>query len=212
MRLHTFIFFSFILILSNCGKPCQKKFTFEIPITLNPALSEYNIGDTINITSKFSKDMRDVNTGESIRVENYDFGCDMLLSQDDNIRPRFAIPYFVVKKSVGDLKLNTYAIGDTTLVGGDKGIGGSYRLIYENMKDEYMLQYKIIPQRKGLYSIHFDFSLHREDANLLKDCGTSIDLVKFSVNNRINNHYDLRQKSPSEAIRHISKEELDRGG
>ncbi len=207
------LFFGLFSLYSGCDgcKVCQKNFTFELPINLTPALSEYKIGDTINISSKFSKDMVDVITGERIRVENYDFGCDMLLSQDDNIRPRFAISYFDVKKNIGDLKLNTYAIGDTTLVGGDKGIGGSYRLIYENTKDEYLLQYKIIPQRKGLYSIHFDFSLQREDANLLKDCGTSIDLVKFNVNNRTNNHYDLRQKSPSQATRNISKEELDRG-
>lgn len=209
MRLHTFISFVFVFIFSNCGKPCQKNFIFEIPVMLSPALSEYKIGDTITITSKFSKDMVDALTHEQVRVENYDFGVRMYIGRHDTKPSQVANTYFDIKALIGEIDAQSFQVSDSTLLG---GVPVTHQLKYNQTLNEYSLKLRLIAKKKGLYDIALGSRLRREDAGLLKNCGTGIDFLRFNLNKRSDNHYEFLQTSPDENIKKIGKEELDKGG
>jgi hypothetical protein len=210
MKLHYFIFILFLI--EGCGDKCDKNLKFEIPITLTPVQSEYKIGDTITIVSKFSKSMIDVVTNESIKVENYNFGVIMYIIKNDDRPGRFAYNYFNIVSQIGKLELQTFQISDTTKVGGTNGLGGTYQIVYKENTDEYLIKYKIIPKKNGLYDIHFGSLALKEDSGLIKNCHSTVDFLQFNVNGGTNNHYEFLQQSPNENTRILPKEELSRNG
>ncbi len=209
-------YFQFLLTIlvayyfSGCGDVfCSKLLTFEIPITLTPSKSEYKLGDTITVASKFSKDMIDVITHEKIRVSNYDFSIDMYLGQDDTKPTKSANTLFITKIDIGKMSLQRFHISDTTLVG---GIGAVHQISYQENLNDYTMLCKIVPTKKGLFRIHFSSSVSDSDAGLLKNCRSTVDFLRFNMNNRTNNHYEFSQTSPDENIKKITKEEFDRSG
>jgi hypothetical protein len=205
------VFWGLLSLFSGCDgcKVCQKNFTFELPLTLTPSKSEYKVGDTIIISSKFSKDMIDALTHEQVRVENYDFGVRMYIGRHDTKPSQVANTYFDVKALIGEIDAQYFQVSDSTLLG---GIPVTHQLKYNQLPNEYSLQLRLLAKRKGLYSIFFGSRLSNTDAGLLKNCGTGIDFLRFNLNKKSNNNYEFLQTSPDDNIKKIGKEEFDRDG
>ncbi len=75
MKTILLILIAFILTSTSCHKKkyCQRNYIFENPTSIYPIQASYNIGDTLWYELDFTNDIKDVTTGEIIKLENFDF-------------------------------------------------------------------------------------------------------------------------------------------
>lgn len=215
-----FISFTSILLLSSCKDKCTDHvFYWEIPATFSPTKDTFNIGDTITITSRFNDVVYEQYNKKQFHLINYKFFPECSLLQIDSIPP-----------SEYDLagKLSTYAdlIVDSSYVfylGDDVNGFEVARGDYKYSDKTYMLEYKLVLKKKGLFLFNHSSNLNENllgGQDFVGRCPNSEELGKVLLNNGASNNvemlydgYDTYQGGYIEfLLRDIQKLFHDKGG
>ena len=187
--------------IENCAQD------FYLPVTVIPEKSNYKIGDTITISSKFSKFVTGYryDGGKENRVDEFNMSTIKWYPYTDfykidtfrgkNLSPYSKIsPYF-------DIKIDTiYKYAVFNYSNDASGLVGQY--LYNN--DSFSLQYRIIPILEGTYMICSKSLLFPGNNILGKqtytgDCfsgSTSSFIAYMTVNENRDNNFDLLLESP----------------
>ncbi len=136
------------LIFQMCNPDCPRE--FEIPVYLSPPKPIYRFGDTIELYSKFSKYLREINQNEYYNFEKTQIlGTIQCFKLDTINQSRRS----VIGKNIGYyiddsiyLKLRHSNFGDGDLILGDFN--------YKN--DTFYTMAKLVIQDPGIYCIWFN--------------------------------------------------------
>ncbi len=82
------LFIPLLILVSACvKKECKNPITyeFEIPVTLSPAKTTYQIGDTINISSVFSDEVLERRTDQFYHLKDFRFFPETLVGKIDTV-------------------------------------------------------------------------------------------------------------------------------
>jgi hypothetical protein len=154
MKIILLIIISFILTSTSCHKKkyCQRNYIFENPTSIFPIQSSYNIGDTLWYELDFTNDIKDVTTGEIIKLENFDF-----------------MRNFIHFERLHD--------STTSVVGQEANSGNSFDYIVE--KGQIVHQYSHGPEYKLAY---YDNSYHLKIGIIMKETGRYSSRIVFQNN------------------------------
>ena len=145
------IFSMSLMLFFSCQDDCSiiGTYQFEIPATLSPAKSIFNIGDTITVTSTFSDKVYDKTTERTYSLENYKFYPKTKFSRLDttgiDTLEMVTTDHFEI--IVGSEYEYNFRISNS----GGALLEGQFN--YEN--NVYDLQYKIVVKKPGLYVTGF---------------------------------------------------------
>lgn len=187
------------LNLTNCCKDvknCPRFFT--LPVTITPARSVFNLGDTITIISEFNDqliglnieetpigtfDMKGIKWKPRIRI----FKIDTLITErDDHVSKIADNFYYDVSNTLFEYKV--YSFGDEALVGE-----------YVEQDNEFSFAIKITTQRKGIYYIEFDSGNNYGNFGFQEYpgvCNNEILNVYFETNEGKDNNLHFLKESP----------------
>lgn len=145
------LFLGTILILSGCiKKDCNipnNLYEFEIPATLSPAKITYKIGDTISVVSRFPHQVYERNTQRTYDLADYKFNPELdIWEMSNEIINKAVLNDFEVIVDTSVYNFNKFYFSDGTII---------YEGNYLNISDEYLLEYKVIPIKIGLYLFAF---------------------------------------------------------
>ncbi len=145
---------AFVLTSTSCHKKkyCQRYYIFENPTSIYPIQSSYNIGDTLWYELDFTNDIKDVTTGEIIKLENFDF-----------------MRNFIDFERLHD--------STTTVVGQEANSGNAFDYIVE--KGQIVDQYSTGPEYKLAY---YDNSYHLKIGVIMKVSGRFSSRIIFEDN------------------------------
>jgi len=183
-----------IVIIASCGKKedeiCPTE--FELPSSqFTPYDSLYKIGDTITITSTFSKYLYEKNTGETYNMENIIWNSVLGAFKIDsgNIDDAFSTDirkYFkIVNCSDTNATWYTFSDGATSL-----------ELKYSFYKDSFMLSLSITPKKKGVFIIAFGSGLDNSNQEFEGKCNNKTFNAYCYPNKGKENNIELLKQSP----------------
>ena len=195
--------FLMILWANAFAVSCEKKDrcpdVFEIPVQLTPVKKEYRVGDTINIVSKFHKEMKAFNyEGEHVNTIDMegvawlpavDFNrLDTLTDTGKIASSDFRTLCQFLKDTCCGLSLSDYSHGGNSLVGE-----------YQFARDSFFLRYRLILKKSGNYIVsHYSFNYAGSSPRDYP--GKCPGQPGFNVNFRLNagedNNVDLLATSP----------------
>ena len=178
-----------IIITSSCGLfECENsvggRYQFELPVSISPARDSFHIGDTITITSTFSKEVFERKTHKNFSLDDfYFYPFTKIVQLDTMIAYHGAIDFFdyiVCKNCEYDLSM----FGD-----GSKTLEGQY--MYDD--DQYFLKLQFIPQQTGLFFLTQANSLHPlgDNQTFPGQCGSENISAVMNVNNGADNNRSL---------------------
>ncbi len=191
------LLFSILLLFTpSCGKKeCQfgGAYQFEIPITLSPIKETYKIGDTISISSHFSDQVYEAETDQFYSLTDFKFRPAFEANEiSDSIIDNAALNNFevIIDTTKYDLTKFIYSSGSVT-----------YNGEYSYKNGEYLITYKLVPKKTGLY----EFAQASRGGDLLENqnfpekCKNKGINIRTILNNRIsNNNIHLAMESPNE--------------
>ena len=183
-----------LLIFSSCRKPEACPEEFKLPSAwLYPYDSVYHIGDTINISSKFSKFVYEKNTESTYNMENIIWTAGLGAFRIDTGTVEDASntntkEYFeIVNCTDPNSYWFTYSGGATSL-----------ELTYKLENDSFNVAFSMIPKRKGILLIAFGGGVYESNQEFDGKCKN----VTFSGGTPFNegkdNNIYLLKKSPIE--------------
>ncbi|MBN8681970.1 MAG: hypothetical protein J0L99_04935 [Chitinophagales bacterium] len=195
--------FLMILWANAFAVSCEKKDrcpdVFEIPVQLTPVKKEYRVGDTINIVSKFHKDMKAFNyEGEHVGTIDMEGVAwlpaahfnrlDTLTDTGEPAPSNFRTLCQFLKDTCCALSISDYSHGGNSLVGE-----------YQFAKDSFFLRYKLILKKPGNYILsHYSFNYRGSSPHDYP--GKCFGQPGFDINFRLNagedNNIDLLAISP----------------
>jgi len=166
---------------------------FTLPISVSPATSEISIGDTLWITSDFPDTIREYNSGEYYKLENFNFNFSLGLFQlVDN------------QKSISEQPGATSSFNFSQEVGSITFFGetfSDYNFVYS--QEKYLSRIGIIPQSIGVFCVNF-LGPSQLDLESVIDLGKTQDgrqripayrNMYFTINEGLNNNFDLFQEN-----------------
>lgn len=194
------LFFGILLTLSSCiKKKCdipQGFYTFEIPATLSPAKDIYKIGDTISIVSRFPQhEVYERKTDRTYDLTNYKFNPTVDIWQVSNVEiDKTILDDFevIIDTSIYDFK--KFVFSDGTVI---------YEENYSNKNGEYILEYKFIPTRTGLYMFgQSNFTSNsRKHQSFPGKCDSATSGARVRLNAGQNNNPQFLLNSENEYLR-----------
>lgn len=152
MRYFIIAFIGIPLFLS-CHKECNDlvNYDFVLPATLSPTKDTFKIGDTIDISSEFSDMVFDRATNKTYKLENWKFYPETTIVRIDDttvVTDNLSeFSYFI--DPIYNYKLFSYSDGGKSLVGQ-----------YNYQNNAYKLEYKLIPNQRGLYFLRHTTDLY----------------------------------------------------
>jgi hypothetical protein len=185
-----YLFFLVFFCFQDCtsckldNTVCERKYDFEIPFSISPAIDTFKIGDTIWIESIIQNFLIDGSTGEKINVENHNFKVKTGFSRIDTLGYDSSADNFVVINIKGK-----YLV---------KNLGPNLSIINIEYQKEEMrrsLKVGVIFKRKGIYQTSMTNIVAdlEEGINLTEtNCTQRINLA-YSMNNGEENNYYLEQ-------------------
>ncbi len=168
-------------------------YKFEIPVTLSPIQDTFRIGDTITISSNFSDQVFDRVTCQRYPLIDFRFFPQMGITDltDTSIMTQ-ALKYFeVIVSKDFDFRRTMYSDGAITYIGE-----------YNYFNNEYSLEYKIIPQKAGVYFMSHSSSILGlgDDQDFDGKCpDTGIDVYAL-LNEGDDNNIEFLKDSPDEQL------------
>lgn len=183
-----FIFPVFLLVLiqacTSCDikgtTKCKKEYTFEIKLTLNPALDTFTLQDTIWIESTINRKLLDLTSGDSVFIDTFDFKINSGIKKFiPSLGTERAENKFSYVNNVGGFYVNNLSIS--------KG-----QLIYEKGIYGQKLRFGMIPKEKGVFKIGFYLlGDNLRDVDFPEDCHVDIVEVFKKMNTGTNNNFHL---------------------
>jgi hypothetical protein len=171
---------------------CYREYLFEIPFTTSPTQDTLHIGDTLWINSYFSNRLVDLNTNDTLLVDNIDFNTDWGIARIDMPHYKHADDYFQYVPSEGDISNNFFGLA----------------LHYDYYDNYYHFKLGIIPDSVGNYRMHFITLTIDNEINLDNDCDDEFFFVHYKMNELTGNNYHLLEQSPDTSISTSSYEEF----
>ena len=147
--------FILLILVSFFTVACEKKchnnphinYDFETPATLFPAKDTFHIGDTLYLSSNFSDEVKERNTGNTFKLENFYFypivgiyKIDLPLADLTSINTAFD----VIVDTAANFAYESEAIG--------------FEYLYEG--GNYHFSARIIPKAAGTFFLEIGASLH----------------------------------------------------
>ncbi len=176
----------------NCDIP-NNQYEFEIPATLTPAKGTYKIGDTISVVSRFPHQVYERNTQRTYDLANYHFHpkMDIFEMSNEEINQTVLNDFqVIVDTSIYDFYKYEFSSSQKTI----------YRGEYLNIGGEYILEYKFIPTKTGLYL--YSYSSHSGtgdvDQTFPEKCGNTISFAWVNLNAGQNNNPQFLLNSENE--------------
>ncbi len=140
------------VMLASCGKnscDIEGGYEFIIPAQITPTIDTYKVGDTIHFISEFDDMVREKNTGQSYKLENFNFYPHSSVRKIDEYPTISALDNFtLIMDSVYSYNIQRFSNGDVLLYGRYSYNEGLYRLKFE-----------MIPNVTGLYWFSHNSSL-----------------------------------------------------
>lgn len=198
------IFYISIAPTCNCSNDyCEVNYHFQLPLSLTPQIDTFKIGDTIWISSEFSNEILELNTGERITLNEFDFHSELTFEKISETPFENANLEFTVIEELGSLSF-------ISLVG-----TSSFRMNYLFENERYKCKFGFVPTNEGLFEFIL-FSLLPEGASegiiSSPDCKVNIEQVSHLLNDGENNNYEFIQMAADSLIRTTSKEDFDMYG
>lgn len=206
--------FSFISLfagaLSCCTKQADCPRYFQIPAQITPLQTEYRIGDTIRIVSRFYKKVTAFNSEEK-EIGTFDMtGIKWkpvtTLFRTDTVQQAgksSLAQYFEYIKDPG------YDYGAFYSSNNANGLNGAYR--YSN--DTFSLEIKLITKRTGVFLLRQESAVLAgpgEQQDFPGRCGNNGFDVWVKMNDGANNNLDLLKASPDVAWQQLATEDPER--
>jgi hypothetical protein len=178
------------ILFQNCA-PKECPYWFQIPASVSPYEEEYHIGDTITITSKFHKDVFELNTEEYYNMEGIIWypGISIinLISTNQEIIPDFSSNFDFVADSTYNLYIRDLSSGSNYLF-------ADY--VFKN--DTFELVIKIIPKTSGTFLLNFGNSNDDDQQDYPGKCRRTGFEAKTLMNEGLDNNIELLKLSTFE--------------
>ncbi len=135
-----------VFVYQSCvSEECENVgvgYLFEIPVTLSPTLETYIIGDTIFIKSHFDDLILEKNLEKDFLLKNFLFLPTIYLFKLDTVEDKISAlnDFDVILPPNSKLELKS-DINDIISLDGNYNYNNEY----------YILEYKLIPKKRGLY-------------------------------------------------------------
>ena len=194
--------FVFLLLISIVLSGCPGKIThegcdfpyykFTMPVSFEPGDSIIHVGDTVTVTSKISRFMKDDNSHYTFDFDSIDFYNGLVFDKLDTLfSPQQYLQTIQEFDFIYDEK-NNFKFGNNVI---------NFDYIYSG--SEYYVKFKFIPKKKGIYLFEFNSlysysSLGRNKKVIFtdeKECKTENWYPLFKTNNG-NNFREILKLSP----------------
>lgn len=189
-----------LLTLTACiKKDCEipnDQYEFEIPATLSPAKVTYKIGDTISVISRFPHQVYERNTQRTYDLADYIFNPTLSIwevSTEEIIKTVLNEFEVIVDTSIYNFYKYEFSSTETTIYEGN----------YSNKNGEYILEYKFIPTRTGLYMFgQSNFTSNsRKHQSFPGKCDSATSGARVRLNAGQNNNPQFLLNSENEYLR-----------
>ena len=159
---------------------CKKEYTFELSMSLSPALDTFTLQDTIWIESTINRKLLDLTSGDSVFIDTFDFkinsGTNKFIPDVGTERAENKFSYV---NEIGYFYVNNLSISKGQLFF-KKGINGQ------------KIRFGMIPKETGIYDISFYLLTDNlRDVDFPKDCHVDIVEVFKRMNTGSNNNFHL---------------------
>lgn len=173
----------------SCSEP-EAGYFFEIPATISPKQDTFRIGDTIYFVSEFNDMVKERETGQSYKLENFSFYPVTHIVRIDDKPTQGGLDNFEV------IMDEAYNYNEERLSSGLVLLRGNY--LYQESK--YKLEFALVPQVSGLYRFSHNSWLmedHGGEQNFEGRCeNRPIREILVYVNKGDDNNIDLLRNSP----------------
>ena len=185
--------FIICLLLSSCVKEACRisLYEFVLPVIISPVRDTFHIGDTITVISEFDEMVWDKTTQSEYLLQDFLFyPATSMIKIDTNPGSRDAFGDFEV------ITEDSFNYEATNFSDGSIFIGGQYT--YDKEQGNYLLQYKIVPKRVGLYLLSQAAWLgtQGEHQSFPGKCKNIPSDVWMNVNSGSDNNIEFLQNSP----------------
>ncbi len=190
------ILLTFLLFIfgSSCTKVENCPTYFQLPVKLSPAKETYQIGDTISIQSKFSKNVEALNI-ESDPLGTFDMeGVLWDMAFGGQILDTIGVVSFNVQKTFDVIVNPEFDFTEFLFSSGASGYFGEPN--YAN--DTFNLEFKIIPKKEGVFFLSFGSTLDNSFQNFKGSCSRGGIYGISIMNEGADNNIHLLAESPEE--------------
>ncbi|HNI45182.1 MAG TPA: hypothetical protein PKH93_06745 [Chitinophagales bacterium] len=175
--------------------PCYREYHFKIPFTLQPNNDTIHIGDTLWLSTQFSKTLLDMNTNDSIVTNDIDFQSGLIIAKIDTENYQYATQTFTIVEKQGGF-INTFL-----------GI----KLHYLFFNDHYHISIGLVPTVVGTYYLAISTPFALDEVEITNDCEDYLHIT-YAINELIDNHFQLLQNSPDTLVSSSTLEGFNNGG
>lgn len=187
------LFLLIITVFSCTPKECQidsVDYNFILPANLSPTKDTFNIGDTITVRSQFSNMVYDRETEQHYILNDIQFFLESRIRRIDTIGKIDDFTEFeVIVNSEYDFSFFNYSTS------GARALIGDY-----NYDNEYDLEFKLVPQKRGLFFFILGSSINSfgEDQHFDGKCKNIEIGASVEMNAGADNNVDFLLDSPDE--------------
>lgn len=179
MKNLTFLVLLSLLSFNSCIKSdCNRRYTFEFPASLYPALDTFSIGDSIWYEMNIDKQIMDVVIGELVDITALEINFNMRIARYDTIhytRANLDFNYHVVQGE-------QYFSANTTS-----------NLFFEANKDK-AIKLCLIPKKPGGFALgtSIENDIFDDEINLNDDCTEYLNKdSKVIINDNVDNNVEI---------------------
>ena len=180
----------------------ENLYEFEIPIELSPAKRKYSIGEEIIINISFPDELKDQLTNNIYHLKHFPFNTEIGFARIDTVPAQGGNTDFQTMINKGELNKVELTRGEQ-----------AWLVDYAYDDNRYNFEIIITPKKIGLYEFGA-YSLLIDEINykIDPDCSKEDFKIWYNTNNRINNNYDLLEKSPDPEKKANTHNNLDLAG
>ena len=201
------LFALFSCIRKECKIPGG--YEFDIPATLTPALDTFRVGDTISVSSVFGEMVHEIKTDKAYLLENFLFHPATSLLKIDTFPAKNSslLDFEILIDTTSNYRVNGFSDGTVHLRGQ-----------YSYEEGRYFLEYKLIPQRSGLFVLSQACALQSQGENqdFPEKCNNVGSSARVTLNGGADNNVEFLRNSPdphySEWILARPEDRFHRGG
>jgi len=181
------IYYLLILFISCSTDDCPTK--FQIPAYIQPLISNYKIGDTLTINSKFYKVLQEANLNEEFNFEKHPprVACGIY-----KIDTQHLTDISIINKYIQFIYNDSILANIKYLSGGQNVITG----VFNYNKDSFYTEIKIKLNTLGIYLINFGSDNYDEPFPGQCKFHEIYDIFTMMNNNRENNNLEFLKESP----------------
>lgn len=183
---------AWVFTAGTCDKDCNnsvRNYEFVLPVTLTPAIDTFRIGDTIKIVAEFSNSVYDRANDRFFLLDSFRFYPTTRIIRIDTTTGTDSFDDFEI---IIPMKFDYERFDGSR---GSQTLFGQYTYTQEG---EYILNYKIIPLKKGVYLFRHASSVssYESEQDFPGRCELNGSYGISVLNDNIDNNIELLEDSP----------------